>query len=375
MKIFNVVGARPNFMKIAPIVHEMKRRGIDQMLVHTGQHYDEKMSEVFFTELDLPRPDIYLGVGSGSHAMQTARIMMEFETCCLEHKPDLIVVGGDVNSTLAVALVASKLNIPVAHVESGLRSFDRTMPEEINRIVTDHLSDFLFTTEQSANENLRNEGIPAEKIHFVGNCMIDSLLSHFRKAIERCPWSTFGVTPNSYALVTLHRPANVDDSGTLLKLSSLLNTVASKIPMLFPVHPRTRKKIMDLDITFTSNLVLCEPMSYLNFIGSMIASRFVLTDSGGIQEESSTLGVPCLTMRPNTERPVTVTMGSNRLLGTDGNMILPAVDEVLSGQWKVAERPPFWDGKAASRILDVLENSSGSPESYAQAAQTQLTLP
>jgi len=336
------------------------RRGLRQMLIHTGQHYDEKMSKVFFDELDMPAPDVYLGIGSGSHAHQTARVMMEFEKICFEEKPELVIAAGDVNSTMAVALVASKLCIPVAHLESGLRSFDRAMPEEINRVVTDHLSEILFTTEQSANENLIKEGIQKEKIHFVGNCMIDTLFSHVEKAISQSPWVNFDFEPNAYALLTLHRPSNVDDHETLARFTVIVNEIAKGIPVIFPVHPRTKKHIETWQIPFDENVRLCEPLPYLDFLGLMAKARFVLTDSGGIQEETTALGVPCLTLRANTERPSTVLQGTNRLVGTDRNRIIAAVKEILLGRWSKGNKPPLWDGQAAQRVVDVIESQKPS---------------
>ena len=357
MLICSVVGARPNFMKMAPVINEIRRRGFNQILVHTGQHYDEKMSDVFFKELNLPRPDVYLGVGSDSHARQTAQIMIEFEKFCLEKKPDIVIVGGDVNSTLAVALSASKLCIPVAHVEAGLRAFDRSMPEEINRILTDHISEFLFTTEQSANENLIKEGIPQEKIYFVGNCMIDSLNQHIARAVERHTWTIFGLEPQGYALLTLHRPSNVDIPEMLSHLANIINEIAKNLPVIFPVHPRTKKHIEYWNIHFNKEVIVCEPLPYLDFLGLMAKSRFVLTDSGGIQEETTVLRVPCLTLRSNTERPITVFMGTNRIVGTDKDKILSAIGEILSGGFNRGNLPPLWDGFAAKRVVDVIEHT------------------
>lgn len=354
MLVCNVVGARPNFMKMAPIINELNRRSFSQILVHTGQHYDEKMSQVFFDQLELPRPDLYLGVGSDTHARQTAQIMIGFEAFCFEKKPDLAIVAGDVNSTAAVALVCSKLQIPIAHVEAGLRSFDRTMPEEINRIVTDHLSDLLFTTEVSGNENLRNEGISDEKVHFVGNCMIDSLYKYLSRAIEQQPWSVFDLNPGDYALITLHRPSNVDDLENLASLIDIVNSVSNTLPVIFPVHPRTKKQLSFCKRPLGEKVLLCDPLPYLSFLGCMAKASFVLTDSGGIQEESTALGVPCLTMRNNTERPITITQGSNRLVGTERSTILAAVKDIISGCWPKGESPPLWDGKAAQRIASVI---------------------
>jgi len=356
MIICNVVGARPNFMKMAPVINEQLSQGFNQVFVHTGQHYDEKMSQIFFDELKMPRPDLYFGVGSDTHARQTARIMTEFEKFCVERKPDLVVVAGDVNSTLAAALVASKLHIPVAHVEAGLRSFDKTMPEELNRIVTDHVSEFHFTTEHSANENLVQEGISPDKIHFVGNCMIDTLFSHLERALDRRPWVPFSVSPGEYALLTLHRPSNVDRHETLAKLASMINKVSESLPVIFPVHPRTAKQIASSDISFARRVILCEPLAYLSFLGLMSKSRVVITDSGGIQEETTALGVPCLTLRANTERPSTVLLGTNRLVDPNGSDVHTAMQEILSDKWRKGEMPPLWDGFASRRICEIISS-------------------
>lgn len=355
MSVCNVVGARPNFMKIAPIVQEFRRRDMSQILVHTGQHYDANMSQIFLEELSLPKPDIYLGVGSDTHARQTARIMVAFEEVCQQHRPDLVVAGGDVNSTLAVALVAAKLQIPLAHVEAGLRSFDRTMPEEINRVVTDHISDLLFTTEQSANENLRREGISEERIHFVGNCMMDTLMKHVDVATQRSPWQMFDLKPDGYALLTLHRPSNVDDREALISLTDAINEVSRRLPILFPAHPRTRERLIQWGIHLAPSVHLCEPLPYLTFLGLMVKARFVLTDSGGVQEETTVLNIPCLTLRWNTERPVTTISGTNRLVGTNSEDIYRSVETVLVGKWPLGKCPPLWDGQAAHRIADVIE--------------------
>jgi UDP-N-acetylglucosamine 2-epimerase (non-hydrolysing) len=355
MIICNVVGARPNFMKMAPIMNAQRLRGLSQICVHTGQHYDEKMSQIFFDELHLPRPDLYLGIGSDTHARQTARIMTELEAFFLRSKPDLVVVAGDVNSTLAASLAAAKLNIPIAHIEAGLRSFDRTMPEEINRVVTDHVSDLLFTTEQSGNENLLREGISPEKIHFVGNCMIDSLFSHLENAVARRPWAALNLSEGEYAILTLHRPSNVDQYDTILRLTSLINEVAVNVPIVFPVHPRTRKQIASMSLAFSERVILCEPLSYLSFLGLMAKSRFVITDSGGIQEETTALGVPCLTMRKNTERPCTVALGTNRLISPNGDDLRGSVREILSDAWPKGTMPPLWDGRAAARVVEAIE--------------------
>lgn len=357
--ICNVVGARPNFMKMAPIIRELKKYGMDQILVHTGQHYDKAMSQVFFDELELPRPDLYLEVGSDTHARQTANIMIGFEAFCLERRPELVIVSGDVNSTAAVALVCAKLQIPLAHVEAGLRSFDRTMPEEINRIVTDHIADLLFTTEESGNENLRNEGISAEKVHFVGNCMIDSLYRYLANAVDQKPWTRYGLQENSYGLLTLHRPSNVDDERELSAIMEIINSVAETLPVVFPVHPRTRKHLEGC-CTMNKNIILSSPLPYLSFLGCMARARFILTDSGGVQEETTALGIPCLTMRNNTERPSTIVTGTNRLVGNDRSKIFDALNDILTGNYCKGEIPPLWDGKAAERVVGVIRSLWGS---------------
>jgi UDP-N-acetylglucosamine 2-epimerase (non-hydrolysing) len=362
MNVLNVVGARPNFMKMAPIVDELRRREIPQTLVHTGQHYDANMSQVFFAELGLPQPDIYLGIGSDSHARQTARIMTEFETICQEHQPDWVQVCGDVNSTIACALVAAKLQIPVAHVEAGLRSFDRAMPEEINRVLTDHISDLLFTTESSGNLNLENEGIAAEKIHFVGNCMVDTLLKHREAARAREPWRDFDMQPGDYALLTLHRPSNVDDADTLRALMTVIGDMSAQKPVIFPAHPRTRSRMRDAGIATPESLRLCDPLPYLAFTGLMSAAAAVLTDSGGIQEEATVLDIPCLTLRWNTERPITIEQGTNELVGTDPDALRQQFARILQGDWKQGARPPLWDGRASERIVDVLVEQAVTAE-------------
>jgi UDP-N-acetylglucosamine 2-epimerase (non-hydrolysing) len=356
--ICSVVGARPNFMKMAPVVIEAKRRGIPNLFVHTGQHYDASMSAVFFDELGMPKPDMFLGVGSESHAVQTARVMMAFERVCREHNPDLVIVAGDVNSTLACALAAAKLDIPVAHVEAGLRSFDRSMPEEINRLLTDHIADLLLTSEPSGNENLLREGIAPGKIHFVGNCMIDSLRSHLEHALERQPWKSLGLTAGTYGLVTVHRPSMVDIPERLDELRSVLREIARSVPLLFPVHPRTRKQMEALGNGWEP-VTLTDPLGYLDFLGLMAKARLVLTDSGGIQEETTALGIPCATLRDNTERPVTVSVGTNRIAGTRREGILAAASAILSGGTSVGRIPDLWDGMAAVRVVDAIEHWRG----------------
>jgi UDP-N-acetylglucosamine 2-epimerase (non-hydrolysing) len=354
MKVLNVVGARPNFMKIAPIVEAMKASpGIRGLLVHTGQHYDAGMSDVFFNDLGIPKPDVHLGVGSGSHAEQTARVMVAFEKTCLEEKPDLILVVGDVNSTMACTLVGAKLLIPVAHVEAGLRSGDRTMPEEVNRLVTDALADLLFTTSRDADENLLREGVAKEKIHFVGNVMIDTLLKQRDKAAKLDMLSPLGVKRENYALVTLHRPSNVDDPVVFTGILEALRVIAETLPVVFPIHPRSRKRIEEFGLD-RGRVKITDPFGYLEFLNLTSNARIVLTDSGGLQEETTILRVPCLTLRHNTERPITITHGTNILVGPDRDRILEAYGRVMKGDWKPAGPPELWDGHAAERIVKVI---------------------
>ena len=352
--ILHVAGARPNFMKIAPIMAAFgESNAFRQTLVHSGQHYDEAMSRVFFEELGIPRPDVDLGVGSGSHASQTARVMIEFEKVVLEARPDLVLVVGDVNSTVACALVAAKLGIAVAHVEAGLRSFDWSMPEEINRVVTDRLSDLLFTTEESGNVNLAKEGVPDERVHFVGNVMIDTLLTHRSRALESGVTEKLGVTPGGYGLVTLHRPSNVDSEPALTGIVAALAQLAQDRPILFPAHPRTSANLERFGLTEAlAGVRVLEPLGYLEFMGLTAQAQFVLTDSGGIQEETTVLGVPCLTARPNTERPATVTHGTNRLISPTREGILEAV-AALDAPRPGVGGPPLWDGHAAERIVPI----------------------
>lgn len=359
MKVINVVGARPNFMKIAPIMREMDKfpRRFRQMLLHTGQHYDKAMSRVFFKDLALPEPDVYLGVGRGSHASQTARIMMKFEKICLREKPDLVVVVGDVNSTLACSIVAAKLLIPVAHVEAGLRSFDRSMPEEINRVVTDSVSDYLFTTCEDANKNLEREGAARSKIFFVGNTMIDTLLRHKRKAENSKILKKLYLKDQEYGVLTLHRPSNVDELSGLKKIISVIEKISRKLPIVFPAHPRTANQIKGggLNGYLGKNITLIEPLGYLDFLHLVTHSFMVLTDSGGIQEETTVLGVPCLTLRKNTERPITVTEGTNTIVGTSAKDIQRETLKVINGKRKSAAMPKLWDGRAAERIVHILK--------------------
>ncbi len=361
IRIVNIVGARPNFMKIAPIHRRMlEHPDISPVLVHTGQHYDEKMSRTFFVELGMPEPDIYLGIGSGSHAVQTAGVMVKLEEILIKLKPDLVMVVGDVNSTLAAAIVACKLHIKVAHVEAGLRSFDRTMPEEINRILTDSISDLLFVTEQSGLDNLADEGKDDNKVFFVGNVMIDSLIEHLDKAQNSTILQDLGLQAHNYVSMTLHRPSNVDRKEAFGRILQTIEKIQHKLPVIFPIHPRTRKMIKQLgfqdDVARMKNLRLLDPLGYLDFMRLMSQSRVVLTDSGGIQEETTYLGIPCITLRDNTERPVTVTMGTNRLVGTDSEKLMEALNTALNNFKKDHQTPPLWDGKTSDRIIDVVLN-------------------
>jgi len=379
LRVIHVVGARPNFMKIAPIMEEMAKypEQFQQVLVHTGQHYDDNMSRVFFEDLGIPKPNLYLGVGSGSHAEQTARIMVEFEKVVIGGRPDPVVVVGDVNSTMAWAIVAAKLWVPVAHVEAGLRSFDRRMPEEINRVVTDALSNYLFTTCQDANENLRQEGIPEEKIFFVGNVMIDTLLKHKERALELGVPEQYGLEAGKYAVVTLHRPSNVDESAVLKGILEALGEIAKRLPVIFPAHPRTQQRIREFglgDMVQSSKLSftrsssrkqenkawLMEPLGYLEFLGLMADASLMLTDSGGIQEETTILRVPCLTLRENTERPITIAEGTNVVVGSRKERIVAEALGILEGEGKVGRVPELWDGRAAERIVGVLLNGKAA---------------
>jgi UDP-N-acetylglucosamine 2-epimerase (non-hydrolysing) len=359
MKFLLVAGARPNFMKIAPIMEAFRKRqqgrsDVDVRLVHTGQHYDPKMSDGFFEDLRIPQPDINLGVGSGTHAQQTARVMIAFEEVCLREQPDWVVVVGDVNSTMACTITAKKLGIRVAHVEAGLRSYDMSMPEEINRLCTDVLADLLFTTDPIAGSNLRREGVAEEKIHFVGNTMIDTLLLHMDRA--RALPLPDGLRDREFAVLTLHRPGNVDHRETLAALLGALGDIARRIPIVFPAHPRTVGRLHEFGLLqqAQNTIRLIDPLSYLPFLGLVMHSRMVLTDSGGIQEETTVLGIPCITMRPNTERPITCELGTNILAGTDPDRIRSAALSVLDGSVRESSVPEKWDGKAAIRIVDVL---------------------
>ena len=361
-KIMFVAGARPNFVKIAPLLREFaKHRDVfNTSLVHTGQHYDFEMSGVFFQGLQIPDPDIHLNVGSHSHAVQTAKIMVSFEKVVTADKPDLVIVVGDVNSTLACALVVTKLGVKLAHVEAGLRSFDRTMPEEINRVVTDSLSDYLFVSEKSGLENLKREGVSSDKVHFVGNVMIDSLIWAGKHVGKSKTLDNLNLTEKEYGVVTLHRPSNVDSDMSLSEIFDILQLVSEKIKLVYPLHPRTKimlKRHGLLEkLTALTNLRLTDPLGYLDFVRLMKDSRFVLTDSGGIQEETTALGIPCLTMRGNTERPITVTQGTNILVGKDMRRIVRGVTNVLRGKFKRGTVPALWDGRASQRIAGIIRD-------------------
>ncbi|MGP8201790.1 MAG: non-hydrolyzing UDP-N-acetylglucosamine 2-epimerase [Limisphaerales bacterium] len=363
IKLLIVAGARPNFMKIAPLIKAVHghnnsaaagRIRFQSRLVHTGQHYDPQMSDVFFRELGIPAPDVNLEVGSGSHATQTANVMIGFEPVCLAQKPDWVVVVGDVNSTLACTLVAVKMGIRVAHVEAGLRSFDRTMPEEINRILTDAVADLLLTPSEDANENLRREGVAPEKMRVVGNIMIDSLVENLARARESRILKTHGLTPGQFVYVTLHRPQNVDHRDSLSAIMCELQRLSAQLPVVFPMHPRTRRRLEEFGLAPGAgpNLRVIEPLGYHDSLCLTESARLVLTDSGGLQEETTYFRTPCLTLRPNTERPVTIAIGSNRLTSIER---LPSdLDAVMRGPERTGTNPPLWDGKTAGRILDEL---------------------
>jgi UDP-N-acetylglucosamine 2-epimerase (non-hydrolysing) len=364
-KVFLVAGARPNFMKVAPIHAALAASGrFDVSLVHTGQHYDARLSDVFFRDLGIPSPDVTLDVGSAPHGAQTARVLERFEQLLVKEQPDLVIVVGDVNSTLACALAAVKTQYPngrrplVAHVEAGLRSYDRSMPEEVNRVLTDQISDLLFTTEESAAENLAREGIPEDRVFFVGNVMIDTLLAQAARARELAAWTRFGVAPREYAVLTLHRPSNVDDPKTLSRLLDAVGAIASEMPVIFPVHPRTASRLASqgVDPSRRAGFLVTGPLGYLEFVSLMSAAGLVLTDSGGIQEETTILGVPCVTLRDTTERPITVTHGTNIVAGTDERCIREVIARVRAPAGP-GPAPPLWDGKAARRIVKVLEDT------------------
>jgi len=367
MKVIQVVGARPNFMKVAPLHRAIQKlAGWTSKIVHTGQHFDAKMSDVFFTQLELPTPDYFLGIGGGSQTEVTAHIMLAFEKIVADEKPDLIIVVGDVTSTLACTLVAIKMGIPLAHVEAGLRSFDRTMPEELNRLLTDSVANYLFVTEESGLTHLKNEGVPAEKVFFSGNVMIDSLVRYQEKAKNSTILADLGLytsapglPTSNYIVMTMHRPANVDTEKGLNSILELIELSTTKTKVVFPIHPRTRSNMakfgLEHALTQNKNLILTEPLGYLEFIQLMTHSKAILTDSGGIQEETTYLGIPCLTFRDSTERPVTVTMGTNQLLADlDPQKTYQALEKILAGEVKKGSIPPLWDGHAAERIAETL---------------------
>ncbi len=351
-----IAGARPNFMKIAPIIHEIKRVNSEKLnyrLIHTGQHYDKRMSADFFDQLNIPKPDVNLESGSGTQAEQTAKIMVRYEKLLLESPSDLTLVVGDVTSTMACSIVAKKIKSRVAHVEGGIRSFDQGMPEEINRMVTDSISDYFFTTSATANENLKKEGVSNDQIFFVGNTMIDTLLANRARFVQPAFWSELGLSQGEYMVMTLHRPANVDEEANLIELISTVMDNSAEIAFVFPIHPRTAQVFKNAGWSHP-RLHLVEPLPYLEFNYLVENSKGVITDSGGITEETTVMGVPCMTLRDNTERPETCTVGTNELLGTDPRAVIPAMEKLLSGEWKKGDIPPLWDGKCAERIVKQL---------------------
>jgi len=360
IKVICVVAVRPNFIKVAPLLQEFKKYSrFEVSLVHTGQHYDQNMSDVFLADLEMPKPDVHLGIGSGSHAEITGKVMEAFEQVVLKKRPDLVIVVGDVDSTLATTITAAKCMIPVAHVEAGLRSYDRTMPEEINRVLTDSLSQFCFTPSEDAEENLKNEGVDSGKIHFVGNIMIDSLVRFRKKAEETRILAETGLQSRNYVLLTMHRPANVDETERLESILNAVKEIASEIPVVFPIHPRTSKNLKRLkiwDLLKHENIKCMEPIRYLEFLQLTQHAGLVLTDSGGIQEETTFLGIPCLTLREGTERPITVQEGTNQIVGHNTDTIVKKAKEILSGRIKQGGVPKYWDGHTAGRILKVIQN-------------------
>lgn len=359
IKIMLIAGARPNFMKIAPIARAFdKTTEIQYKILHTGQHYDQNMSDVFFEELGIKNPDYHLGAGGGTHAQQTAKIMVEFEAICQKDRPDLVLVVGDVNSTLACSIVAQKMHIKVAHVEAGLRSFDLAMPEEINRMVTDSITDLFFVTEEQGMVNLNKEGKPDSAVHFVGHVMIDNLYYQLSK-LEKMPPAAFKTTKykqrhTRYGVVTLHRPSNVDDKNTLATITDSLAEISETLPLIFPIHPRTRKNLESFGIKLPETITLTDPLSYMEFLNLWKDSAVALTDSGGLQEETTALGIPCLTLRENTERPITVTQGTNELVGSSKEKLMTSFEKVMAGNWKTGKKPDLWDGRAAERITDII---------------------
>ncbi|MCH9032595.1 MAG: UDP-N-acetylglucosamine 2-epimerase (non-hydrolyzing) [candidate division Zixibacteria bacterium] len=382
-QILLVAGARPNFVKLAPLYNELSRRNsiFDPIIMHTGQHYDRKMSDIFFEELDIPTPQINLGVGSGSHATQTAKIMIETERVLMERKPDLVVVFGDVNSTMAATIAATKLGIPVAHVEAGLRSFDRNMPEEINRLVTDVLADLLLTPSSDADRNLLNEGIAPQKIVMVGNIMIDTLVKFASKADESKILDKLGVESKKFVLLTMHRPGNVDNSESVSALIEIIESLSKDYKIVFPAHPRTRRNLKELGPRARrivggelKNLIITEPLGYLDFLKLQKESAVTLTDSGGVQEETTYLGTPCLTLRPNTERPITISHGTNHLLGLNPKSAIDHARRFMENTKFESRRPPMWDGKTSGRIADAMERFLSSRSIEKQSAPVRKNI-
>ncbi|OFY62257.1 MAG: UDP-N-acetylglucosamine 2-epimerase [Bacteroidetes bacterium RIFCSPLOWO2_02_FULL_36_8] len=373
MKVTIIAGARPNFMKIAPIIRAIRKQQsmgipIQYRLVHTGQHYDKALSDTFFHELEIPPPDINLGVGSGSQAVQTANIMIRFEEELINNPVDVVVVVGDVNSTLACSVIAKKLNTQLAHVEAGIRSFDLTMPEEINRMVTDALADHFFTTSSFANDNLLKAGIEQSRIHFVGNTMIDTLQANLNKLKKPLLWDTYNLSDKNYFILTLHRPSNVDDLASLENILNHINISAGNLPVVFPAHPRTVNNLKKIKINF-QNIITIDPLGYLEFMYLVKNSKAVITDSGGIQEETTVLGIPCITLRKNTERPETIKVGTNELL-QDISQLKNLVDKILSGTWKKGKIPELWDGKTSTRIVSkLLEIQTERAKGFSQQTQ------
>jgi UDP-N-acetylglucosamine 2-epimerase len=372
--VAHVVGARPNFMKAAPVIRALEARGVEQRVIHTGQHYDERLSAVFFRDLGLPEPDLNLGVGSGSHAAQTAALLVALETAFADVQPALVVVYGDVNSSLAAALVASKLGLPIAHVEAGLRSFDDTMPEEINRRVTDLLSDFLFVTSPEGLDNLAAVGVPAARMHFVGNPMIDSLVANLERFDAPRMRAELGL-PERYAVATLHRPSNVDRADRAARVVAMLRGVADLVPLVVPLHPRGRAVLEAAGLgepAWADRLRVIEPLGYVDFLSLVRGAALVVTDSGGIQEETTVLGVPCLTLRPNTERPITISHGTNRLVEPDD--VVPLVRQILAAGLAVPESgPPLWDGRSGERIAEIIQDALAAMPS--REARIEARLP
>lgn len=377
MKITIVAGARPNFMKIAPIIAEIKKKqdenNLTYRLVHTGQHYDKRMSDDFFAQLNIPDPDSNLNAGGGSQAEQTAAIMIGFEKELLHNPSDLVLVVGDVTSTMACSIVAKKSNIKVAHVEAGIRSGDISMPEEVNRIITDAIADYFFTTSETANYNLINCGIPTERIFFVGNTMVDTLLKNYNNFVKPDIWQQIGLRKSEYFVLTLHRPSNVDKEASLNDLLHKINSLSGKLPIIFPVHPRTLQKLCSNKASF-ENIYITEPLSYLEFNYLVMNSKAVITDSGGITEETTVMGVPCMTLRDSTERPETCTIGTNELLGTDPSALIPAFEKLLGGCWKKGAIPALWDGKAAERIVEILEGMNRNKEDNFKKLVPQISF-